>query len=443
MRVKRVVINGLFGIFTHEISFHNTERITIIHGPNGVGKTTILKLISDLFSKRFHTLYVTPFSSMMVEFQDENTVLAIERNEKAKDAETSTLKFTLHMGSKKQEFSPKHPRELFGRLYHDFPPHMIEDQLDMLERVEPRRWYDRSTGEILDLDDVIAIYGDRLSFFANREASAFPPWFEKLLSSVPTHFIQTQRLFALPELERRNRPSQRIRKVSTVDRYSEEMVEQVRNILRESAVLGASLDRTFPQRLLEKRPPKEATEKAIRIRYESQTQYRERLMKAGLIDPEAPVSLPPGNLDRNARTVLWHYLNDVESKFKVFGNLLERVELFKEIINTRFLYKTFAVDKDKGFSFYSMNNEPVPLRVLSSGEQHELVLAFELLFRVKEKSLILIDEPELSLHVTWQHKFLDDIGQISRLADLDFLVATHSPSIIHNRSDLMIPLGGQ
>ena len=34
---------------------------------------------------------------------------------------------------------------------------------------------------------------------------------------------------------------------------------------------------------------------------------------------------------------------------------------------------------------------------LSSGEQHELVLAYDLLFKVKEKSLVLIDEPELSL----------------------------------------------
>ncbi len=164
-------------------------------------------------------------------------------------------------------------------------------------------------------------------------------------------------------------------------------------------------------------------------------------MAAGLIEPEDPVPLPLGELDKNALSVLWHYLNDVQQKFEIFDSLLKRVELFKDIINTRFLYKSFSVDKEGGFIFTTEKGNIVPLRTLSSGEQHELVLAFELLFRVKEGSMILIDEPELSLHVTWQHKFLEDVGRISDLANLDFLVATHSPSIIHKQSHLMVPLG--
>ena len=131
----------------------------------------------------------------------------------------------------------------------------------------------------------------------------------------------------------------------------------------------------------------------------------------------------------------------MSKKFKVFENLLDRVELLQDIINSRFLYKTMTVDKTHGFLFETdTTKQRIPLASLSSGEQHELVLAFELLFRVTEQPLILIDEPELSLHVTWQHKFLDDIERISALANLDFLVATHSPSIIHNRQDLMVEL---
>jgi predicted ATP-binding protein involved in virulence len=152
--------------------------------------------------------------------------------------------------------------------------------------------------------------------------------------------------------------------------------------------------------------------------------------------------LPPSDLDPSARRVLWHYLNDVQEKFDVFDDLLQRVELFKSIINSRFLYKHFLVDEEEGFIFVTEGGELVPPGALSSGEQHELVLAFELLFRVKEGSLILIDEPELSLHVTWQHRFLEDMERISKLANLDFIVATHSPSIIHNQPHLMVPLGG-
>jgi hypothetical protein len=38
----------------------------------------------------------------------------------------------------------------------------------------------------------------------------------------------------------------------------------------------------------------------------------------------------------------------------------------------------------------------------------------ELLFRVTPGSLILIDEPELSLHVVWQEQFLKDVQQITQ-----------------------------
>jgi predicted ATP-binding protein involved in virulence len=80
--------------------------------------------------------------------------------------------------------------------------------------------------------------------------------------------------------------------------------------------------------------------------------------------------------------------------------------------------------------------------LLSSGEQHELVILYELLFRVRENSIILIDEPEISLHVVWQHEFLKDLGQIAALSQFHALVATHSPQIISDRWDLTVELKG-
>ncbi|MDF5732730.1 MAG: AAA family ATPase [Rhizonema sp. PD38] len=79
---------------------------------------------------------------------------------------------------------------------------------------------------------------------------------------------------------------------------------------------------------------------------------------------------------------------------------------------------------------------------MSSGEQHELVLLYELLFKVQPDSLVLIDEPELSLHVGWQIQFLKDLQEITGLAYLDILMATHSPDIIQDRWDLTVELKG-
>ena len=80
--------------------------------------------------------------------------------------------------------------------------------------------------------------------------------------------------------------------------------------------------------------------------------------------------------------------------------------------------------------------------LLSSGEQHEIVLLYELLFKVSENSIILIDEPEISLHVAWQEVFLKDLGQMAELSRFQALIATHSPQIINDRWDLTVELRG-
>jgi predicted ATP-binding protein involved in virulence len=62
------------------------------------------------------------------------------------------------------------------------------------------------------------------------------------------------------------------------------------------------------------------------------------------------------------------------------------------------------------------------------------------LFKVKPGTLVLIDEPELSLHVVWQTQFLDDLLKIIELQKINVIIATHSPQIINNRWDLTVDL---
>ncbi|MFN9857061.1 MAG: excinuclease, partial [Pseudanabaena sp.] len=49
----------------------------------------------------------------------------------------------------------------------------------------------------------------------------------------------------------------------------------------------------------------------------------------------------------------------------------------------------------------------------------------------------------LSLHVGWQSQFLKDLQDIIKVANLDILMATHSPDIIQDRWDLTVELKGR
>jgi len=135
-------------------------------------------------------------------------------------------------------------------------------------------------------------------------------------------------------------------------------------------------------------------------------------------------------------------VNDAWQKLAIFDDIAERINLFTKLMNDRFLYKDFEVSRERRFLFRNYSSQDVPVTGLSSGEQHQLVLLYELLFRVQEGSLILIDEPELSLHVVWQQSFLRDIHEIARIRNFDVLIATHSPQIINDRWDLTVELRG-
>jgi predicted ATP-binding protein involved in virulence len=126
------------------------------------------------------------------------------------------------------------------------------------------------------------------------------------------------------------------------------------------------------------------------------------------------------------------YLDDADQKLATFQPLLDRLQLLAKIVNSRFLFKKLVIDRSSGFRFITSEGGDIGPAELSSGEQHELVLAYDLLFNVQEGSLVLIDEPEISLHVSWQQQFLNDLSLVAELQSLRFIIATHSPQVIHN-----------
>jgi len=184
------------------------------------------------------------------------------------------------------------------------------------------------------------------------------------------------------------------------------------------------------------------TEAEIRTDLADLEQHRSRLVDAGVLALGLEPPLPTKRFDETTQRVLAVYIRDTKEKLAVFDDLLARIELIKSIVDSRFLHKALFVDREAGFVLKARDGGPVELSDLSSGEQHELVLLYELLFRAPPGTLILIDEPELSLHIAWQQQFLRDLLKITRLAGLQALIATHSPQIIHDRWDLTVELVG-
>lgn len=461
MRIQQISVSGLFGIFDHVIPLNMGDRITIMHGPNGFGKTVILRMIDGLLKSRDSVFRNIPFSKFRVEFNNGSSIeiTQIEKNSKNREKENN-INIKFETDSETINFSYKNRIRASA-------VEILDDIIPTLFRVGPREWRDSSTGEILSLGDVV----DRFEYLLPPEITRSekdPEWLKNLKSNINVRLIESQRLVNFVPIRfiesqqplvnfvhvRSSRSYHTTSSsLSTVSAYSQEIAKFMQDKFTEYGKISQSLDRTFPVRVVKQQQSTDWTDEQLRDRLDELDKRRDRLIEVGLLnqDENPDIEFPRETRDESTRNLLSVYVEDVEKKLNVFSDIASKIELLKRIINKKFAYsyKEMNVSKEKGFVFTTCYypdspSEPKELSPtdLSSGEQHELVLIYELLFKVKPNSLVLIDEPELSLHVGWQVEFLRDMQEITKLADVDILMATHSPDLIQDRWDLTVELKG-
>jgi predicted ATPase len=72
----------------------------------------------------------------------------------------------------------------------------------------------------------------------------------------------------------------------------------------------------------------------------------------------------------------------------------------------------------------------IPWHLLSRGEKTLLYLFFAVFLYKSKVTVFLFDEPEISMHVKWQHNLIKDLAELA--PDNQFIIATHSPSLVQN-----------
>jgi predicted ATP-binding protein involved in virulence len=97
-------------------------------------------------------------------------------------------------------------------------------------------------------------------------------------------------------------------------------------------------------------------------------------------------------------------------------------------LNTKF--KGISKSINREVIFENDIRDDIKLDELSTGEQQLFVKALNLKMMALKNSLILIDEPELSLHPNWQNHILRIYQNIANQGNNQLIVATHSPQII-------------
>jgi ABC-type transport system involved in cytochrome c biogenesis ATPase subunit len=439
LRVKSIHVDGLFDLFDHRVDLNLDERVTILHGPNGVGKTMLLQMVNALLKGKYGLFRQVPFKRFALEFTDDSRLELTIDSRKDKKGDTVLPILTLRLlrpGERTEEHDVASNQDVVVIA------ETIARRLPWVHRFEDDVWLDEKNETLGSAEEMVSLYGDELPpLLPTARGITDPPWLVDLRQQVTVHFIEAQRLLRFgPDETRRYRS--RSRTVFTVLNYARDLKDRISETMARYGQQSQTLDQSFPQRLLS---TKIATLEAgdLKRQMKELDAKRARLKEIGLLDEPQGHPFDTNALDRLDDTqlsVMTLYVHDTADKLAVLDDLARRTRILLDNVNRKFRHKRIRIDRERGLVAEGEEDRPLPLDKLSSGEQHELVLHYDLLFRVRPNTLVLIDEPELSLHVAWQKRFLPDLLEIVTTAQFDALIATHSPFVVGDRSDLMIGL---
>lgn len=138
------------------------------------------------------------------------------------------------------------------------------------------------------------------------------------------------------------------------------------------------------------------------------------------------------NVPSEHEQIIYHYFSKLIRFQRDLQNRERSISEFCDLCSTYIVDKTFTYStREISFNITSKRDKAeVQLSDLSSGEKQIVSLFSHLYLSGRQKYFVLIDEPELSLSVPWQRRFLVDIHKASFCSGM--VAVTHSPFIYDN-----------
>lgn len=102
---------------------------------------------------------------------------------------------------------------------------------------------------------------------------------------------------------------------------------------------------------------------------------------------------------------------------------------FIDIINSAFANTNKTVDTTQSKLQFKIGEDLLESnKRLSAGEKQFLIVMLTVLLQRKEESILIMDEPEISMHLDWQRTLIENIQTLN--PNCQIIIATHSPGVI-------------
>jgi hypothetical protein len=303
-RLVLIQVLGLFGVFDHAIPLGDESNITVIHGPNGVGKTIILRMIREVFSGKPDVLARIPFDNLILEFESgDRVVLFPEKGREFSDS-ARRIAYEASLGSEIKT----------GAFAATYDPATVERITESLgptwQYLGDGRWIDRADGEIIGVESLVRRV--RLPAKALDDLQQTDPALSQLRSKCNVRFIGTDRLINEgwePAIQRdrmlydhrvsggylRSSPGLELEK-KAISVYSRDLTVRIGKAVSEYGTKTEQLDRSFVKRLLRPEFQKRNAEQVLTL-FKELDDKRRRLTSLGLLTETEDVIARAGDQD--------------------------------------------------------------------------------------------------------------------------------------------------
>jgi ABC-type lipoprotein export system ATPase subunit len=435
--IRRIWIDGLFGYLSYRIPSHEQgqidfDRLMILYGDNGSGKTTILSLVFCLLSPqegRSEKTFIarTPFRHLEVIFDDGSIVSAI----KPQDQLVGSYKIIISQPNAMREEYAVEP-EADGAVK---PSADTTKLLQRLAKIGIGLYYladdrrVRTTFPLEPLSSADEPEGEEPSLFTvpYRASAAWLTSPERVRMMFReeqeeprgSHHLNIAPVLANVGLWFKNHVFQgsSAGEENATSIYLR-VVEQIKMPAGSQFPAGSSYEYALADRI-----------KALANRVELFTRF-------GLITPFPAEKFldefeqASAAARRTIATVIQPYIDGVEARLNALETIRAVILTYVETMNEFLREKRLEFSLQSGATIAGHGKKRLDPTWLSSGEKQLVLLLSNTILARDVTGIFLIDEPELSLNVKWQRGLVDALLRCSKGSNIQYLLATHSLELI-------------
>jgi predicted ATPase len=443
-KVESVQLNGLFGDRSIRIHFDTSAPVSVVAGENGIGKSSTLELLDAVLNFRINAIAhpAFPVDEMTIRFEDSSQFdiqwllkvglqIAIDGSGKSRPLVDRLVKMTSTASTGQVTTSTLVVQGLSNFVATSSRPRAglpYQNGVDVHGR------------QIFLVEDETRVQSEQ-KVVVDESFDAI----SKPFNAVRSRYLSADRMSIL-QTSRDHSAEKSLN--SVVEAIASEMAEYVRGI--EEEYLKFPISTKLYSRILQDEVWSPGGDRMDTAEGENLDASLSRLQSLELRIAQLGF-LRDSDILQGSGTIQdflnqGRQLEPSRSKvtMEVIGLLLERhnsiaprrnmIESLLTNIRNQFEgEKHIVVDPLRGYRVWSVRSKDfVPIASLSSGEKHLLILNHFLMMKeyaiAHSSQILIVDEPELSLHVNWLRS-LSKILNSASSEETQIIVATHSPIV--------------